>query len=220
MRPGAGWRVFNPQDFAMNAVAYHEAGHAVMALGVGLRGKSRLVLHSVSIDPSVVEFRAPGMRAEGVCALEEATPKVFASDQHIAQILAGPAAQTIFEQLHGLPFIREASEVEYASDFKTATECLASPLRRPSLDPTRAIITILNCVALHLARPYVWAKVEAVARQLYKRKTISGEFARVIASKAQTQTTAQVDAIADEYRAQLEGKAIPRLFAHLMKSPD
>jgi ATP-dependent Zn protease len=136
--------------------AYHEAGHAVVALALGR------AVHGVSILPDrenagLCEFRKPVFR-----------PSEDWLEREILIALAGLAAEARFTGAYA--WDGAARDVQYAHSLavQRAGERRAERLER----------RLLSKVEHLLARPEHWRAVELIAAELMRRGEISGRAVR------------------------------------------
>ncbi len=151
-----------PVDLRLLATAYHEAGHAVVALAVGR------VLHKISIAPGQSNL---GVQRAGQCQLQKGRRRSAEDwlEDEVLILLAGMVAEG---RLTG-----EYCEAGAGQDLRFARRLLASRgaserqlerLERRMLDKTEHL--------LHDSGH--WRAVEAIAAELLKHTTISGRAAQ------------------------------------------
>lgn len=152
----------NRTDRANLATAFHEAGHAIAALALGIR------IRSVSIEP--------GDDYHGVCGLDTrlrvsqyqfTSPGPKGRDtlrRHIIISLAGPVAQ----RKHRPSSIRSFHATSDYSDAVTLAEFAEGSVRATNL-----YLEYLLAVAEDFVDGN-WIAVERLARALLQEKTISG----------------------------------------------
>lgn len=139
------------------ATAYHEAGHAVIALALGRPVKR------VSVQPNQLRL--------GRCELQKGTfkPSDDVVETEILILLGGPAAEARrtgrycwdagAEDLRG---------VRSMTRMRGGSERQVERLERRMLDKTEYL----------LDRPGAWAAIEKIAAELLEKTTISGRAAR------------------------------------------
>ncbi|MSQ97654.1 MAG: cell division protein FtsH [Gemmataceae bacterium] len=145
---------FSPDEIA---TAYHEAGHAVMALVLGRP------VQRVSIEPNHLRL--------GHCAIKKGTfrPSGDPLETEILFMLGGPAA----EARHVGEYSWDAAAqdlrgVRALTTQRTAGERQAERLEQRLLAKTEHILN----------RPGVWTAVERIVEELLRCTTISGRAAR------------------------------------------
>lgn len=137
--------------------AYHEAGHAVMALIVGRD------IHRVSILPNTTRL--------GACELKKGRSKPSRDmlEDEILILLAGVAAEgRLTENYNWSGGSQDLKQVTYLIESRAASERQAERLRRRMLDKAEYLLDD----SAH------WEAVRAIAKQLLESKTISGRAAR------------------------------------------
>lgn len=144
-------------DNVRQRTAYHEAGHAVIALSLGRP------LQKVTIAPNQIRL--------GVCQIQKGRfrPSKDWIEDEILILLAGIAAEAKFSGEYDL---RGAGEdLRYARRFslqRAGSENQAERLERKLLTKTEYL----------LADEGHWAAVTAIAKELLARETISGRAAK------------------------------------------
>jgi hypothetical protein len=153
------------------ATAYHEAGHAVMALYLGRP------IHKVSIVPGQSDI---GVRHAGNCRIQKGSSRASKDwlEDEVLILLAGLVAESRWtgrEAMEGaaqdLRMVRRFVESRAGSGRQTER------LERRWLSKTEHI----------LSDPVLWWAVERIAEELLHRKSISGRNARHWFERAQTQ---------------------------------
>lgn len=145
------------------ATAFHEAGHAVMALVVGRP------VQRVSIEPNAVRL--------GRCELQRGRfrPTQDELEAEALFLLAGVAAQARhsgeYDWAGAADDLREVRELAAS---RAADERKAERLVRRLLDKTEHLLN----------RPAVWLAVEQIANELLRATTISGRAARHLFEQA------------------------------------
>lgn len=143
--------------------AYHEAGHAFMAIYVGAR------VRSVTIEPDWDDGPERFADIQVEWPLDQFTDREL-HEKSVLVALAGPVA----EMLHsGEPF-HPGFVAEWAADWKLAWEAAAPmfPLERkrlPYLEQTTARLYRL------LDREDLWAALSAIVDNLLAHETLDGE---------------------------------------------
>ena len=144
-------------------IAYHEAGHALMALLLG--GEVRLV----TIDPD----NDDGPERQGDTQILWRRAKI--SDKEFAKIsiqvsLAGPVAEMIYS---GDPF-HPGLVVEWAADWREAWE--AAVLLHPSERQRLEYLEQVSVQLYHrLKEDDLWAALASLADNLLAHETLEGE---------------------------------------------
>lgn len=136
--------------------AYHEAGHAVMALALGRP------VHAVSIEPDRVRL--------GHCEIRKGTfrPNPDALETAILILLGGPAAETLHQGDYCEVGARQdLREVQELAEMRAAGPKQVEKLQRRLMNKADAI----------LSRAENWRAVERIARELLERRVISGRSA-------------------------------------------
>ncbi len=143
--------------------AYHEAGHAFMAIYVGAR------VRSVTIEPDRDDGPARYADIQVEWPLERFTPREL--HEKLAQVaLAGPVA----EMLHrGEPY-HPGFVAEWAADWETAWEAAAGllPDQRKRLAYLEQTTAQVYCL---LDRDEHWAALAAIVDELLAHETLAGE---------------------------------------------
>ena len=137
--------------------AYHEAGHAIMAVSYGGR-----IIH-VSIDPPDDE----GLKRFGESIVQ--WPKAAAGDIEIAELkvsLAGPIAELIYDGARELI----ANCAEFAADWHQAV--LSASRLKPERSRDKFLAEMERQVWQFFEDENVWAATCAVADQLLAHETI------------------------------------------------
>jgi hypothetical protein len=152
----------SPDDTA-TATAYHEAGHAVMALVLGRP------VQRVSIEPNQVRL--------GHCELKQGAFRRSEDvlETQILILLAGPAA----EARHAGDYCWDAAAQDLR-DVRSMTSSRSSNPRRVERRERR----LLDKAEHILDRPGVWLAVEKIAEELLRSTTISGRAARHLYDQA------------------------------------
>lgn len=139
------------------STAYHEAGHAVIALAHGRP------VGKVSI--------LPDQRRLGHCEIRKGTfgPKRDGLETEILILLGGPAAEARFVGNYCWESAaQDLRDVRRLVLFRTSSERQAERLERRLLDKVEYL----------LEQTGNWAAVEKIANELLQRTTISGRSAR------------------------------------------
>lgn len=152
------------------ATAYHEAGHAVIALTLG-RPVSR-----VSVQP--------GQQRLGHCEIQKGTFRQSkdALETEILILLGGPAAEarhTGRYDWNGAS--QDLRGVRRLSEQRAASQRQVERLERRCLDKAEHLLN----------QPAIWSAVELIANELLRCTTISGRSARHFFD--QTVTRAEID---------------------------
>lgn len=143
-----------PEDVA---VAYHEAGHAVVALALGRP------VHRVSVRPAEQWL--------GRCEFQKGTfkPSRDPVETEILIMLGGLAAEARHTGEYAWDGAdRDLWAVRWLTERRAASEKQVEKLERRMLDKTEHL----------LDRPGVWEAVELIAEELLRKTEISGRAAR------------------------------------------
>lgn len=146
-----------PAEEADRLTAYHEAGHAVMALALGR------AVHKVSIEPNTTRL--------GECALAKGTvrPSKDRVETDALVLLAGVAAEARYSGRYAWDgAVRDLRQVRSLARGRAGSERQAERLERRWLDKTEYLLED----AAH------WQAVLAIASELIAHRTISGRAAR------------------------------------------
>ena len=141
----------------LTLTAYHEAGHAAVALHLGRP------IHKVSIEPQRQRL--------GHCQLTRGSSKPAASviEREALILLAGMAAESRMSGRYNLEAAaRDLRELETLSEIGGGSERQLARAQRRWLDKVESL----------LDRPGVWTTVSAIAKALLEQQTISGRMAR------------------------------------------
>lgn len=144
-------------------IAYHEAGHAFMAIYVGAR------VHSVTIEPDWDD----GPRRSGDAQIEwrgaRFTPRAM-SEKGVLVALAGPVAEMIHR---GEPY-HPGLVAEWAADWQMAWDTMA-----PWISDERRRLEYLEQATVGLYRllhqDSAWDAIAALADELAAHETLEGE---------------------------------------------
>ncbi|MEX0715606.1 MAG: M50 family metallopeptidase [Planctomycetaceae bacterium] len=145
------------------ATAFHEAGHAVMALLLGRP------VHRVSVAPNHLRL--------GQCEFTKGAfrPTQDEVERAMLILLAGLAAEARRTGSYAWEAAEhDLYEVRSLSRGRTADERKADRLERRMLDKTEHLFD----------RPGVWTATERIAEELLRRPTISGRAARHLFDQA------------------------------------
>ncbi len=156
-------RVRRVKMFVMEVTAYHEAGHAFMAVYLGAR------VRSVTIDPD----RDDGPRRQGDTAVEwnlAGLTEREIDERSVIVALAGPAAEMLYtgEPFHP-GFVRECS-----GDWKAATDAASKFLHKEEKriawleEKTKGLLRMLN-------GPAHWAAIAELADNLLAHETLHAD---------------------------------------------
>ncbi len=146
-----------------SAIAYHEAGHAVMAVWLG--GE---VLR-VTIEPD----HDDGPRRDGEAMVRWHHRGLTARqlrERELMTVLAGPIAEMTHQETN-LPI---SSLPQWAEDFRIACEISAMIVELPS-QRRRMLEAVTDQVHLLVKRHDFWQAIAEVADQLEAYETIEGE---------------------------------------------
>jgi ATP-dependent Zn protease len=155
-----------PPDAALLATAYHEAGHAVMALAVGR------VIERVTIVPGKMQT---GHATLGLCKVQKTRTRASKDwlEDEMLILLAGMVAEAQFTGEYctagaqqDLRAVRRLAETRGGRQVER--------LERRALDKAESI----------LADEQHWSAVEAIVKQLLEHQTISGRAARHLFEQA------------------------------------
>lgn len=139
------------------ATAYHEAGHAVMALYLGRP------VHKVTIEPNTQRL--------GQCKINKGSfkPSQDILEGEILILLAGAAAEARFTGVyHWAAASSDLRQVRVYSLMRAGGPKQVERLERRMLDKTEHI----------LSQPGLWSAVKVIATELMKLTTISGRAAK------------------------------------------
>lgn len=148
--------------FALKATAYHEAGHAVMALFL------RRPIQKVTIAPGQ---SAIGDQHLGACQIRKGPGKGSKDwfEEEVMILLAGMVAESqITGQYCAAGAAQDLRWVRRFLQSRTDGERQTERLERRLLSKTEN----------HLSDPALWSAVEAIAAELLKCETISGRTAK------------------------------------------
>ena len=151
------------QDSGQIATAFHEAGHAVIALVLGRP------VQRVSIEP--VQTRL------GRCELQKGRfkPSQDALETEILILLGGPAAEARRTGRYNWnAAAQDLRDVRWLTSQRATNERQVEKLERRMLDKAEYL----------LERPGVWIAVERIADELLRCTTISGRAARHLFDRA------------------------------------
>ena len=143
--------------------AYHEAGHAFMAIFVGAR------VRSVTIEPDWDDGPARHADIQVEWPLEQFSDREF-HEKSVQVALAGPVAEMIYS---GEPY-HPGFVAEWAADWKAAWEAATA------LIPDRhKRLVYLEKITAHLYqlldREHHWAALAAIVDNLLAHETLEGE---------------------------------------------
>ncbi len=143
--------------------AYHEAGHAFMAIYVGAR------VRSVTIEPDWDDGPARHADIQVEWPLDRFTEREL-QEKSVQVALAGPVAEMIHS---GEPY-HPGFVAEWAADWKAAWEAVA-----PLIPAKRQRLTYLEQATLKLYRllqqDEYWAALAAIVDNLLAHETLEGE---------------------------------------------
>ncbi len=161
-----------PPDDALVATAYHEAGHAVMALSLG-----RLI-DRVTIVPGKTQF---GVATLGQCKVQKTRAKSSKDwlEDEMLILLAGMVAESQFTgQYCTAGASQDLRAVRRLAESRSGGGRQVERLERRALDKTEYILSD----AQHAQA------IEAIVLQLLEHQTISGRAARHIFEQATRQS--------------------------------
>jgi hypothetical protein len=143
--------------------AYHEAGHAFMAIYVGAR------VRSVTIEPDWDDGPARHADIQVEWPLDQFTDREF-REKSVVVALAGPVAEMIHS---GEPY-HPGFVAEWAADWKAAWEAVA-PLT--PTEPKRLAYLEQATLKLYrlLQQDEYWAALAAIVDNLLAHETLDGE---------------------------------------------
>lgn len=150
------------RDTGLMATAYHEAGHAVMALALG-----RLV-DRVTIVPGKTQF---GHATLGQCKVQKSRARASKDwlEDEMLILLAGMVAEAQFTgQYCTAGATQDLRAVRRLAESRSGNDRQAARVERRALDKTEYI----------LSDTQHWQAVEAIVQQLLEHQTISGRAAR------------------------------------------
>jgi len=144
----------------MDTSAYHEAGHAYMAMYVGAR------VRSITIDPESGD--APGRYGDThvVWTVNGWTRRQFA-EKAIWVALGGPAVEMIYTAEPYHPTVVS----EWADDWQEALDQVRALVRRPGDRVEYLEKTLLRLIAM-LRQDHHWSPVAALADHLLAHETL------------------------------------------------
>lgn len=149
-------------DSALLATAYHEAGHAVMALALG-----RLI-DRVTIVPGKTQF---GIATLGQCKVQKTRAKSSKDwlEDEMLILLAGMVAEAQFTgEYSAAGATQDLRAVRRLAESRSGGGRQVERLERRALDKAEYILSDSNN----------WEAVEAIVKQLMEHQTISGRAAR------------------------------------------
>ncbi len=142
--------------------AYHEAGHALMAICVGAR------VRRITIDPEWDDGPARHADIQVEWPIDQLTDRQF-RERTVSVALAGPVAEMIYR---GEPY-HPGFVAEWASDWQTAWQAIA-----PIIADQRQRLTYLEQATRKLYRLLErddhWAALAAIVDHLLAHETIEG----------------------------------------------
>ncbi len=163
----------DPASLQLTATAYHEAGHAVMALSVG-----RLI-QKVTILPGKSQF---GETRLGVCEIHKGRSKVSKDllEDEVLILLAGMVAEARFTgQYCQQGAAQDLSNIRRLLQSRASSESQLERLHRRLLDKTEHLL----CDQRHAKA------IELIAHELIQKTTISGRAVRHFFAQALTQVS-------------------------------
>jgi hypothetical protein len=152
----------------LQATAYHEAGHAVLAREFGISIDHVTIVPNEAANSLGHVLRAStsdwehDLRTEGDVEPAQWGPMF----QHVVQSLAGCVAEAKFTGRHNY----QGAHSDRVSVYDALTAIAAEEQERRALFKWLWVRT-----ENHLARPRVWAQVEAVAHALLEQQTLTAE---------------------------------------------
>ncbi len=155
-------------DPTLQATAYHEAGHAVMALVVG-----RLI-DRVTIVPGKTQF---GHATLGQCKVQKTRARATRDwlEDEMLILLAGMVAESqVTGEYCAAGAAQDLRAVRRLAQTRGGSERQVERLERRALDKTEHILSD----AQH------WQAVESIVQQLLEHQTISGRAARHLFEQA------------------------------------
>ena len=168
------------------ATAYHEAGHAVVALAYGLP------VARVTICDSPELTRAKGYMAESRFPLTLAEADALCLDRPDAELLASPLLGRLLTALAGGQAERRIRgcrpEVALDSDFRDrmgVEQTIGALLGHPAHSPTvcRMEAALAQAAAREVARHWEW--IDRTAAALVARRTMTGDDVLALQGEAQ-----------------------------------
>lgn len=168
----AGAKPLGAMDPERTATAYHEAGHAVMALALGRP------VHKVTIVPGQSEL---GLQRQGVCHIKKGrtrSSKDWLEDE-VLILLAGLVAEARWTGRYSLGgAAQDLRQVRRYVQMRAEGEKQIERLERRWLSKTEH----------HLSDPGLWLATERIANELLRTQTISGRNAKHLFDIAQSES--------------------------------
>jgi len=150
-------------DEEPEVIAYHESGHAFMAVLVGAR------VRRITIEPEDDDGPRRFGDAQIEWRLSQFTPK-DRQEKFVLVALAGPVAEMLYS---GEPF-HPGHVTEWADDWRAAWEA-ATPLFRDEKKRLRYLEEATRQIYKLLDAENHWAALAAIADNLLAHETLDGE---------------------------------------------
>lgn len=147
----------------LDVTAYHEAGHAAMAVTLGAE------LRSLTIEPDWDDGPARHGDTQLLWEVSRYTPAELARNGALVA-LAGPVAEMIYL---GEPY-HPGFVAEWADDWRLAWQA-AAPLVADKLGRLALLEQFTRELRAMLQRDTMWAAVAALADELQAHETLDGE---------------------------------------------
>lgn len=154
----------------LTATAYHEAGHAIVHVRLGLPLKAATIV--LNPEHETLGSATSGAKPKTVEPEWDTSKRTVTwLEKHIIAFLAGPAAEMRFTgRANHVGASRDYHDaVRYASFIHSDREALSAYLRLQGI-----------IAKLYVTSPRWWPAIEAVAAALLKRRTLSGRAVRAI----------------------------------------
>jgi len=153
------------------ATAYHEAGHAVMAIALGRS------IHKVTIAPGQSHI---GVQHLGVCHIKGGRSKSSKDrlEDDVMILLSGLVAEAVWTGRYAPEgAMQDLRQVRRHAQTRAEGERQVERLERRLLQKTQH----------HLSDPAMWRAIELIADELLRCQTISGRCARHFFEQAQSE---------------------------------
>ena len=148
----------------LEATAYHEAGHAVFAWYKGTKIRKVTIIPD---DDSLGHVRHSKIIRGRSPELDNSPRTRLRMETHITICLAGPLAQRIWNP-------RTCRNYQCRSDHQSAAD-VALTICGSGKQATAFLRYLDICVDEFLRAPHIWCKVEALAAELLRKHTMSGQ---------------------------------------------
>jgi hypothetical protein len=157
----------------LKATAYHEAGHAVMALELGRP------IHKVTIVPGQSDI---GLKRDGVCHIKKGRSKASKDwlEDEVLILFAGLVAEARWTGTYNFPgATQDLRQIRRYSLMRADGEKQIERLERRWFQKTEH----------YLSDPVLWSATETIAESLLQSQTISGRAARHLMEQAKRQSS-------------------------------